>query len=445
MHFSIELFEEHLEEAAILAEQRYALLDDIELQWTDIQDYEVRWEAHIDALVLGDSLALDVCRNRLIEQDDPWEVHAALVVMCRHRLGGEIFEFIGQLDEDSELESIVARALRHEIPSQWQEQLLQQLAGSSGAGRSVLLQIAAYRRFAVDTVCVEELSSEAGNRIHAAWALGRIGNPQHGAVLQQLLEPDDAELAVQSAIARLRLGDSTVVNEIINAAPFSTWPTRCLGLCGAQQAVNLLMDRAGSENCVEDAVIALGQLGELGAIRILVKLLETEKLAEAAATALNIITGAAKYQEVFVEEQFESGDMFEEELIKFQQTGELPRRSDGSPFGNWERRPNSDPATWRAWLDENKAAFSRQHRWRLGRPLSPSAMVESLRSPDIPLNVRGRLHDELVCRYQMPVPFEHDLPVRQQEVLLEKMSAWAASVDTNFQAGTWYFAGEEIS
>ena len=58
LDFETELYQEHLEEASFLYEQRLTLFDDPEITWLDIEDFEERFEAHIDALVVGEELAL---------------------------------------------------------------------------------------------------------------------------------------------------------------------------------------------------------------------------------------------------------------------------------------------------------------------------------------------------------------------------------------------------
>ena len=80
--FNIELYEEHLEEAAALYEQRLALVDDPELSWLDLDDYDERLEAHLDALVIGAELALDVCREQ-VASGDAGSLYAAVSVFCR--------------------------------------------------------------------------------------------------------------------------------------------------------------------------------------------------------------------------------------------------------------------------------------------------------------------------------------------------------------------------
>jgi hypothetical protein len=67
--FYIDLFLEHLAEGSFLYEQRIALLVDPELTWMDLEDFERRLEAHVDALLVGEELAMEVCRQQLREGD----------------------------------------------------------------------------------------------------------------------------------------------------------------------------------------------------------------------------------------------------------------------------------------------------------------------------------------------------------------------------------------
>jgi hypothetical protein len=57
LDFETELYQEHLEEVSFLYELRLTLFDDPEITWLDISDFEERFEAHIDALVVGEGPA----------------------------------------------------------------------------------------------------------------------------------------------------------------------------------------------------------------------------------------------------------------------------------------------------------------------------------------------------------------------------------------------------
>jgi len=79
--FNIELYQEHLEEASFLYEQRLGLLNDPELTWKDLDEFEQRLEAHIDALVVGQDLAMEVCKTQAVEGDFG-ELFAAVCVFA---------------------------------------------------------------------------------------------------------------------------------------------------------------------------------------------------------------------------------------------------------------------------------------------------------------------------------------------------------------------------
>ena len=64
--FATSLYLEHIEEASALYEQRLSFFDDPEITWQDIEDFEDRFEPHIDGLVVGKDLALDVREQQVI-------------------------------------------------------------------------------------------------------------------------------------------------------------------------------------------------------------------------------------------------------------------------------------------------------------------------------------------------------------------------------------------
>ena len=76
------LYEEYLQEASFLYEQRLTLFRNPEITWRKIGEFEERLEAHIDGLVVGDKLAIDVCK-RPVTEGDFGELFAAVCVFCR--------------------------------------------------------------------------------------------------------------------------------------------------------------------------------------------------------------------------------------------------------------------------------------------------------------------------------------------------------------------------
>src|ERR1019366_3105391 len=80
--FLIRLYEEYLEEASFLYAQRRTIFQNPEIQWTKIGQFEERLEAHIDGLVVGGTLALEVAAAHAAGGDGG-ELFAAVGVFCR--------------------------------------------------------------------------------------------------------------------------------------------------------------------------------------------------------------------------------------------------------------------------------------------------------------------------------------------------------------------------
>src|SRR4029450_12515018 len=112
--FYIGLYQDYLEEASFLYEQRLTLFDDPEITWKDVHDFEERFEAHIDGLVVGGKLALEVCK-RQARVGDFGELHAAVRVFCRQNRQDLVLAVLEELDPEApERVQAVSDALKHE-------------------------------------------------------------------------------------------------------------------------------------------------------------------------------------------------------------------------------------------------------------------------------------------------------------------------------------------
>ena len=188
-------------------------------------------------------------------------------------------------------------------------------------------------------------------------------------------------------------------------------------------------------------MIALGLLGDLGR-RGIPSLIasSTTTLSEPAAVALNTITGRSCMRSVRARtsstrmnfltrnaKRSRRRDVTDPQRRTFTATGSA------GPF--WT-------GTLASWLEANKHRFSRQHRWRMGRPHGPAALVECLKSETNPFAVRAATYEELVVRFGLDVPFEVDLPVFQQRRFLARIEDWASRQSDKFEEGRWYFAAD---
>jgi hypothetical protein len=194
-----------------------------------------------------------------------------------------------------------------------------------------------------------------------------------------------------------------------------------------------------------DILISLGLLGDLSAVRPLVDLLSNEKLAGAAAEALDVITGASPFEDVVVPEEMSEDELFPSELEALRATSELPRRVDRQPLSTRVRRLSRDPAVWNEWLRSNSSRFPEGRRYRSGAPCTPQVLLDCLRSETFPKSYRRWVGEELLIRYGFDLPFEPDMPVVQQRRVLEGAAAKIAEMTATFAPGHWYFAAQRVT
>jgi hypothetical protein len=242
-----------------------------------------------------------------------------------------------------------------------------------------------------------------------------------------------------------RLGDYQALRHGLLVVQLRPWPVTALGIGGDHTAVNVLTDLAKSDKVSDDALLALGMLGDLRSVSTIFNCLTNPERAMAAAIALQTITGAALIEDTFIPEKVDPDELFDDERKKFEETGEAPKSAEGKPFGANVTQLSVDPATWRAWLNDNKARFDPKLRYRHGKPLSPAAALEALQDAHTPNRVRALICDELVVRYKAPVTLEVDMPVRTQRQHLAAIAEWVRTSGSRFTPGMWYFAGRAMA
>lgn len=438
--FNFGLFREHLDEASFLYEQRLAYLFDPEINWPDIVQWEDRLEAHLDALIVGGATALEVCREEA--SGDAGMLNATLRVLCRADRQHDAITVLKHLDcADSAKRRAAADALRREAPREWQSLFVRAIEQMPQL-TPVLADVIGFRRFPLgdllDTVLKDPSTP---GRAQTAWALGRIGSTTSIEPLWVVFEEGDDVEREAAAVALARLGDDRVPEALMRWGESQEWARRVLGLCGGSKAVPMLLDFVVNRTPDVESILAIGLLGDLTAVAPLLHCLTNDAVNTAAAIALNTITGAQLFAQRFIADKFDPEELSQDEREAFENDGRMPMRSDGRPFGNWERRPVVDHTSWRRWLDDNKSRFSRDRRWRMGRPQGPGALSECLRCASTPCIVRGATYEEMVIRYDLDVPFEVDLHVPRQRRLLDRIDEWARRLG-HLDAGHWYLHGQ---
>lgn len=443
--FRVGLFEENLEEASFLHSQRRALSSDAEASWLRLAGIERRLELHLDALVVGADLALQVCRERSVH-GDAGELYVAMCVFCRQRKADLVSECLGRLDYgDDDRVRAVSEALRSELPEDWAAFVAGAIARGDTRLLSVLAAASGDRRLPIASMLSEAVESAPLRPLAAVEALGRLRDRAAGSCLVGAL--DDADPRVRSAalVALLRCGLDEPLRARYLIAQREKWPHVALGLGGDRSAAHVLGQAVAAGRAGTKGLLALGLLGQPGTLRGLFGCLAQPPLADAAALAMNWICGADLFEDVFVAEPVEEDELFAREVKAWREYREAPRAANGKPFGTSKKKLSTDPEQWKDWFTKNLGRFEAGLRYRLGRLYSPAALVADLRHPDTDPRLRAMTAHELVIRFACHIPFEVGMPVRQQLQALERMAVWAAENAHRYEPGRWYFNGQPQS
>lgn len=442
MDFSIELYREHLEEASFLYEQRGALFHDPELLWPDLNDFEERFARHIDALEDRSETALQVCRQQTVE-GDTGELHAAVRVFCRHKRLDLIREIFSCLDaSDDARVAAVADGLKHEWPPAWTGEIAALWSAMPGPCMATLPQVIGFQRLAtMDQVLIAALSeAPAACRYALVRSLGRIKSRSAVPVLAELSTQCDTDFSSAAILALLRIGEILPADrDLETGVPGDFKDLLRFSLAGDHRHIDFLLGQLNDPSLAAETAIALGVLGDTKAVEPLMQWIDDPAAGESAALALDLITGAGLLQEVFVPEEINPDELFDEELERWKK-GE-PLFAPGQQPGTTFLRVSQDKAAWHAWWRGNQRRFQAGVRYRNGHPYSPSQLLENLKNPRSPAFLRQIAYEELVVRYGIDAPFETDMTVSDQLKALEALEVQIGQGAHRFKEGFWYFAG----
>jgi len=444
--FRIGLYREHLDEASFLYGHCRALRRDPQIPWPALAGFEERLEAHLDALVVGEDLALAVANTQALD-GDAGELFAALSVFCRQRLPHLLSGVLQGLDEtDRARLTAVTDALKYALPDQWSGFVTQAMARRDARLTPLLAVVCGYRRIPTVGLLPALLAQAPPTALRPLlWAAGRTREAGLAAAVRPFYAAPQAAIGTAALRAGLRLQDPDALHCIRTLSGTGDCPPLLLGLAGGRGAVPLLLERLRRCEADRDALTALGFLGDPAAIPALTERLDPHPLAAAAAEALHLITGAPLFEDLFVPEPIAEDELFEHELATYRQTGEGPRRGDGKPFGTSVRRLCRNRDRWAAWLQEHAGRLTAHRRYRCGHPDGPAVLLAALAADTCPAAWRGQIAEELCVRYGVDLPFEVDLPVAAQRRVLEAAAHAVREAASRVEPGHWSMFGRPLT
>jgi hypothetical protein len=270
------------------------------------------------------------------------------------------------------------------------------------------------------------------------WAFGEIGEPCP-LTCRAALSTGSPALAQAVLLATLKHGTLAAADFEALEQPFPGWAAVPAVVAGAARYEALARSvRAADGDGREQAIIALGLLGQAQAIPPLLELLADTGTARPAAVALQILTGAGLLETVENEEPEEPGldsDLVDPETAgagpddTSQQDQERPARA------STQTRLCQDRARWSAWLEESAATRGRTAPLRWGAELSDLQTLHALGQTTLPLRARSWLADELRVRLKHNIRFEPDMTITKQRAALRALHTWITSRQSAAAAG----------
>jgi uncharacterized protein (TIGR02270 family) len=413
--FLREFQEEHLSELTFLIAQRQRYLHDPELEWPDVESLEIRILRHTEALQAGGELALE-CVRQALTSEEPDELAAGAYTRVLLASGGDgIEEVLARMTQAAALlMPCFIEALTLARHPQLSGRLGTLLASPRPELRAAGARILGHRHDGgaeqllplLDDVVLEV-------RTAAALALGELGHrPALPVFERKLSQAPPNELGVW-VLAALRLGSTRALHACRQACqspnPLSSRLPWLLGLAGDTQDFAQLRTLCGRPDLLEEAIEALGLLGVPAAVPLLMEQLDHKKpeVQQAAARALNLMTGAGLTEKLKVRDEDAADD--DEEA--------------------WHEviQPNTNTAVWRAWWAEHRSELEGTPRLRMGRPYSPGVCIEELAHPKSPFDTRARAALELGIRTRQTIGFQPDWPTHRQSQALEQWRHWLAA------------------
>jgi hypothetical protein len=365
-------------------------------------------------------------------------------VFCRHKRLDLIQQVLDTLDiADDERILAVRNALKQAWPEEWRSELERMLRETPDKSIAVMPAVAGFKRIPSEGALMFVLPICPDCVLYPqVRSMGRLKTRSAQASLVRHLKHSDPAVRGAAALSLARMGVNLTDTIPMDMVELEFWQLMFIALAGGPGLVPRLIDLAAASSNAGDIDFVLGVLGDTKSVEYLIGNLYRQNGVENTAIGLNLITGADLYEEVFIAEEIDEAELFEEEIERMKKGESLhpPGEEPGTTIVQLTR----DPRKWEIWWHQNKSDFKPGIRYRNAKPYSPACLLENLRHEKSPVLVRQVAYEELVVRYGLDVPFETDMTVKNQLAGLAQMEALIQATTQQFQEGKWYFAGKPV-
>lgn len=376
----IDILEEHMEEADFLWQQRKNALTDRVYNLTDMAELEERLLAHLDGLVLGEKEAWKLLEPTLSSGGEG-EVFTAAFVALDSRVSTMI-DLVNKTFSEAEGDVLngICYAYKHTMNSEVENILCPLLDSDNGLILAASIDSLSFRRNSIDANKLQTFLSNKDPKIVTATlkAIRRLRVSQLREDVERLLENEIIEVRIEAIKTGLLLGSRKtleacrrmIIKRIEGTDQLIEYP----GLMGQPDDVNILMNALKEPGLVRNAVTALGLLGNISTIELLIQCAADPKLSRLAGESLSIITGVDLGKEKLVAEKPQEP---KESSLTEEEEEEFVTDPD-------EDLPYPDAEKLNAWWRSNAAKFDKRVRYRNGKPYDKQVLIEILRNGNLP-------------------------------------------------------------
>jgi HEAT repeat protein len=415
-YFEWQLREEHRDELASLHYQRTAILNDCTLPWRRLGEPEQRILNHLDAAVAGGSASMAAVADA-VNEDEAGLCFAGAMMIGVLPCGENLERIFTALEQPTAARLAGIQAgLLHAPPSEALESLVRRLAAAPDSSvQSMAVSVAGKRRIGLEFDSIALLGSADASLARAGADLcRRLGSKATVPALKNLLAHACTDVRRSALDALLCIVPSRTAiycrSRIDANAEFGGALATCLAIYGEFTDAELLCARVERVPTDIGAIEALGIIGALGSVPLLMRLLESrDKGAQlAAAGALSLISGLHARERVTVMTEPMVDGLDEPETREVEQV-------------------MTSPDYWADWWKAEDVCFDSRLRWRFGRPFAVGSCVDEMDSPRSTIGDRARAYLELVVLSRMAIPFEPDWFVPLQQFAIAEWREWLQS------------------
>lgn len=438
------LYLEHLEEVSFIYERWLWMMRVQQFNWFNFKELEKRLEAHLDGLFeVEDEHALVVCAEQALEGDFG-QCYGAFRVLARACRFDVLEDLICRMDlTDTRRMKGIVDALCHE-PGEgnvrwYQGDFFRSLLNRDPSRARIAVQIWGFYQLDISAdlyEALQTLSSDKDAVLDILDALGRIRPVSGLSRLLKILGDPDGDIVDGAIAALVRIGDRRRLKECRALVEPHAWPALSLGLYGDKETLaDVIQDRR--QTVLPDHMIAMGLIGDVSFIPDLIDRLNDPSLADHAALALHLMTGMAFYENHVMPDVTSEDDLFSDEEKEAWRNGTL--YPDGKIPGRIATRLTHDQKAWEDGLGTNQRTLDPKKCYRMGRPCSPVCLFEQLKSRTIPDLIRQLAYEELVCRYDLDLPFDVRMSTVQQQTIIAKYGFLIEESRAAFTDGDLYY------